>query len=501
MADQKVAYQELLTIERTVGLWASIDSVLGWDESTYLPEKGVKLRGDQKALLHSTLHQKMTEPRVGELLRTVEESTLVQEPMVAANVREIRRNYDRATKIPGALVNELALASTAGREAWIDARKRSDFSRFKPFLEKVLQLRKAECRYLGFEKEPYDALLENYEPGAKTKKVAGILSALKTEMVPLIDRVKRSSRSSSLEFLKGNYPEAAQYGFGKQAVARIGFDFTRGRIDTTTHPFCSGFSPCDVRITTRYDSAFFPSSFYSLLHEAGHGLYEQGLNEDYFGEPLGRACSTAIHESQSRLWENLVGRRPSFWSYFYPQAQATFCALESVSQEEFVRAVNHVELSTIRVEADEMTYNLHIILRFELEQALVNGDIKVADVPAAWNEKFRSLFGFAPSDDAEGCLQDVHWSGGDFGYFPTYALGNMYAAQFYEAAEKELGDLDAQFKNGHFSNLREWLGSKIHTHGQLYTAEVLCRNITGKELSHEALVRHLTKKCEVFYGI
>jgi len=498
--DSKKAYQELLSLERTVGLWTSVDAVLGWDESTYLPEAAVGLRGEQKALLASTVHDLVTNPRIGDLLTIVQDSPLATDEEVAANLREFRRAHDRATKLPPSLVHRIALASTRGREAWIEARRRSDYSLFQPHLESLLKLRHEECSALGFCENPYDAMLDHYEPGTRTQGIAGILDALKRELVPLIDRVRGSSQKSSLEALKAHYPVESQYEFGKATVVALGFDLKRGRIDTTTHPFCSGFGPMDVRITTRYDTTFFPSSFYSLLHEAGHGLYEQGLKEEKFGQPMGAACSTAIHESQSRMWENLVGRRHSFWQHFYPKAQKVFSPLQSISGDEFVRAMNHVELSPIRVEADEMTYNLHIILRFELERAMLDGDLHTRDLPGAWNEKCKQIFGFTPPSDALGCLQDVHWSGGDFGYFPTYALGNMYAAQFFEAAERELGNLDAQFSQGQFGQLREWLRRKIHCQGQRYIASELCQKVTGLELSHEALIRHLTKKCDTFYG-
>ncbi len=496
MDNANQSYDKLLGAVRTLGLWTSVDAVLGWDESTYLPEGGVALRGEQKALIASTVHAGITNPQFGQWLIAVEESKLIDEPMVAANVRECRRAYDRFTKLPADLVHRLAVAGTSSREAWIEARKRSDFSHFRPHLEKILELKREECRHLGFEINPYDAMMANYEPGAETSKVAAVLGALKKELVPLIERVKNTKRPpASVELLKSAMSEAAQFAFGKEAVEAMGFDLKYGRIDTTTHPFCSGFGPKDVRITTRYDLNYFPSSFFSLLHEAGHGLYEQGLEDKYFGLPMGKACSMAVHESQSRLWENLVGRGKPFWEYFFPKAQVYLPALRKVDCAEFVRLMNHVELSPIRVEADEMTYNLHIILRFELEQKLLLGELKVADLPAAWNEKFKSMFGFTPKNDAEGCLQDVHWCTGDFGYFPTYALGNMYAAQFFEAAHREIPDLDGQLSKGQFKPLREWLREKIHKKGQLLMAEDLCQEVTGKPFSHEALVRHLTKKC------
>ena len=293
-----------------------------------------------------------------------------------------------------------------------------------------------------------------------------------------------------------------QHIFGQAAAAAIGFDFQAGRLDTTVHPFCSGIGPGDCRLTTRYALRELNQGLFGILHEAGHGIYEQGLDPAHFGTPAGSAASLGIHESQSRLWENQVGRGKPFWEHFYPRLQQTFPGtLDDVPLDDFVFAANNVEKSFIRVEADEATYNMHIILRFELEQALMTGDLKPSDVPGAWNEKFKKLLGLTPPDDAHGCLQDIHWSFGGLGYFPTYTLGNLYAAQFMQQARQDLGDLDGDFRIGRFGRLKTWLNEKIHRQGQRYRAGELCRRVTGQPLGHQPLMAYLRKKYEPLYGI
>ena len=318
----------------------------------------------------------------------------------------------------------------------------------------------------------------------------------------LVGAIAASGKTPNLEILKRNYPVDQQAEFGRLAAAQIGFDFDCGRIDETAHPFCSGLGPGDTRLTTRYDVNFFPMAFFGTLHEAGHGIYDQGLDAAHYGTPMGESVSLGIHESQSRMWENFVGRSRSFWTHFFPEARKRFAAaLDDVDLDAFYFAVNNVERSFIRVEADEVTYNLHILLRFEMEQAMMNDGLSVDDVPSAWNERFEKYFGLTPPDDANGCLQDIHWSGGGIGYFPTYTLGNLYGAQLFEQAREDLGDLDAQFAAGDFSPLKNWLNAKIHRQGQRHLAGDMIKEVTGKPLSHEPLVRHLKAKFGALYGV
>jgi carboxypeptidase Taq len=410
--------------------------------------------------------------------------------------------YDRAVKLPAELVEELARTTTRAQQVWRDARREKNFATFLPWLEKVINLKRQEAAAIGYTTVPYDALLDEYEPGARTADIARTFAALRDDLVPLLGEILASGRKPRRDVLERDYAVDRQQIFGQAAAAAIGFDFNAGRLDITAHPFCSTFGPGDCRLTTRYNPRHFNEAFFSILHEAGHGIYEQGLDAEHYGTPAGMAASMGIHESQSRLWENQVGRGRPFWEHFFPRARQVFVQnLHEVSLDDFLFAVNEVQPSFIRVEADEATYNMHIILRFELEQALISGDLKPADVPAAWNEKFQRSFRLTPPDDAQGCLQDIHWSFGGFGYFPTYTLGNLYAAQFMEKARQDLPGLDDDFRRGEFSRLRGWLHDNIHRHGQRYRPTELCERATGKPLSYQPLVNYLRQKYTPLYGL
>jgi carboxypeptidase Taq len=497
------AYDELIRRVREHGLLGSCASVLAWDERTHMPREGSTHRAEQMALLARLTHETLTAPEIGELLADVERAPLPREREdVAAQVREIRRAHDRAVKLPKELVEELARVTTRAQQVWQEARQRNDFPAFRPWLEKIVHLKRQEAEAIGYRGVPYDALLDEYEPGATTAEITRIFAALREELVPLIQALVASGRRPKRDILEREYPVDRQQIFGQAAAAAIGFDFDAGRLDVTTHPFCNGIGPGDCRITTRYNPRHFNESFFGILHEAGHGIYEQGLDAQQFGTPLGSAASLGIHESQSRMWENLVGRGRPFWEHFFPRARQVFLdALRDVSLDDWLFAVNDVQPSFIRVEADEATYNMHIILRFELEQALVTGELKPADVPAVWNERFRASFQLTPPDDRRGCLQDIHWSMGGLGYFPTYTLGNLYAAQFMERARQDVGDLDADFRGGEFGRLKGWLNEKIHRPGQRYRPADLCQRITGKPLSHQPLLTYLRTKYGPLYGV
>lgn len=504
MARVDEAYGELVEELRRAALLGSCGSVLSWDEQTYLPPGGAEHRANQLGLLAGLTHERATSPRIGERLAELEQADLGDtDGPRAANVREARRAYDRATKLPRALVEELSRTTTLGQQAWVAARKASDFGQFRPWLEKIVHLKRQEAEAIGYASgNPYDALLDDYEPGATAAEVQAVFAPLRDELVRLVAAIAGSGRQPDVSLLTRLYPKDAQRRFSLDAARQIGFNFDEGRLDEAAHPFCSGFGPGDCRLTTRYDEHHFPGAFFGTLHEAGHGIYEQNLDRAAYGTPLGDACSLGIHESQSRMWENFVGRSRSFWQHFYAPAQAAFpAALNGVPPEAFYAAVNDVRPSLIRVEADEVTYNLHIMLRFELEPRLLTGDLPVTDVPAVWNETFQRFFGITPPNDADGCLQDIHWSGGMIGYFPTYALGNMYAAQFFEAARGALGDLDQQFARGEFQPLRSWLTENIHRRGKQYRASRLVQHVTGHPLSHEPLVRHLHAKFDELYGL
>jgi carboxypeptidase Taq len=501
--DHGQAYTELLRRVREGALLESCVNVLGWDERTYMPREGSAHRAEQIALLTRLAHETLTHPAIGELLATVEHSPLVREADgdTAVNVREIRRNYDRAVKLPKELVEELARVTTRAQQVWQEARQANDFAAFRPWLEKVVALLRQKAQSIGYKSVPYDALLDEYEPGATTAEITQLFAALRNDLVPLVAAIQSSGRQPRRDLLQREYPVERQERFGREAAAAIGFDFRAGRLDVTTHPFCSGIGPGDCRITTRYDAHHFNQAFFGILHEAGHGIYEQGLPAEHFGTPRGSAASLGIHESQSRLWENQVGRGRPFWEHFFPRARNAFSALNDIALDDFLFAINDVRPSFIRVEADEATYNMHIILRFELEQALVSGDLQPADAPGAWNEKFTQFFGLTPPSDAQGCLQDIHWSMGGLGYFPTYTLGNLYAAQFMEQARRDLPDLDDQFRAGRFQGLKSWLNEQIHRHGQRYRAGVLCQRVTGRPLSHQPLMSYLRGKYGELYEV
>jgi carboxypeptidase Taq len=495
------AYADLIRRWKEAGLLGSCAALLGWDERTYMPRNGSIHRAEQLALLARLGHERVTEPKIGELLATVERDRL--EPDAAANVREIRRAYDRAVKLPPELVEEMARVTTQAQQAWTDARAASNFARFRPWLEKIVALKRRETQAVGFKDHPYDALIDEFEPGTTTRSIQQLFAALAKELAPLVAELLNAPKQPKREILNREFPVAAQERLGREAAQAIGFDFNSGRLDVTTHPFCSGTGPGDCRITTRYNPKHFNESFFGILHECGHGVYEQNLPPEHFGEPLGTACSFGIHESQSRLWENQVGRSRAFWECFFPKALQAFPSLKDVTLDDFLFAINDVQASFIRVEADEATYNLHIILRFELEQALMSGDLLPAELPGAWNEKFKKLFDRTPPDDKHGCLQDIHWSFGGIGYFPTYTLGNLYSAQFMERARQDLGadGLDADFRAGKFGRLKEWLTDRIHRHGQRYRPPELCERMTGQPPSHEPFIRYLRSKYRPLFGV
>ena len=498
------AYDALIRRVKAVSLLGSCGAVLHWDHQTYMPSKGGAHRAEQLALLAGLCHEQFTAPEIGDLLSLAETGERPWEAGSAAavNLREIRRAYDRATRIPAALVQELARTATLAQDVWVEARKASDFGRFRPWLEKLVGLKREEAQAVGRGGGLYDALLDEYEPGETAARLTLVFAELRTALVDLVGRIAGSGRRPDGTILRRLYPIAAQEAFGKSVVAAFGFDFQAGRLDVTTHPFCSGIGPGDTRLTTRYDLHDFGDAFFSILHEAGHGLYDQGLDAGHYGTPMGEAASLGIHESQSRLWENFVGRSRAFWEYWLPRARQAFPeALAGVDLDGLVFAVNEVRSSFIRVDADEATYNLHIVLRFELEQALIVGDLAAADLPVAWNERMVRYLGCAPPDDAQGCLQDIHWSGGSFGYFPTYTLGNLYAAQFFAKAQAELGDLGEQFRRGEFLPLREWLREKIHRPGQRSRAAELVAAVTGEPLNPAYLLRHLREKLGALYGV
>ena len=483
------AYAELVARSRELAVLQSCAAVLGWDQQTYMPRGGAGFRGDQLALLAKLAHAQATHPRFGELLAELG-GAFAEGTVEAANVRELKHAYDRAAKLPSRLVEELARVTAAAHEAWVDARKADRFETFRPHLETILSLKREEAAAVRTAEHAhlYDALLDEYEPGASTADLTALFAGLTAAVVPLVKAIGESSKRPDGAILTRDFPVERQKWFAESAAAAIGFDFNAGRLDVAAHPFCSTFGPGDCRLTTRYNPKFFNEAFFGVLHEAGHGLYEQNLPAEHFGTPCGGYCSLGVHESQSRFWEN----------GFLPRLKQEFPGtLDDVGLDAFEFAINAVRPSLIRVEADEATYNLHIAVRFELELALVTGDLTAADLPGAWNGKYRDYLGLVPPTDADGCLQDVHWSFGGLSYFPTYTLGNLLAAQL----QKAMPDADAAVRAGDFSGLKSWLASNIHTHGRRYRPQELCLRATGSALSPLPLVEYLREKYGRLYGL
>jgi carboxypeptidase Taq len=491
------AYEILVRRMREQTLLSSCAELLDWDELTYMPPGGVGHRAEQQGLLAGLYHEKATDPRLGELLAVLEGSAQIADPEspAAVNVREMRYAYDRLTRLPRDLVEEEARLTAIAQQAWSVARANDDFAHFFPWLEKVVGLarRRAEC--LGYESVPYDALLEDYEPGLRTCNLVPLFDQLRHGLVPLAAEIAESRRKDRAAVLHREFPLDRQRIFGEAVASALGFDFHRGRLDTSVHPFSTFIGPGDCRITTRYDLHDFSAGFFSILHEVGHALYDQSLPAEHYGTPMGAAVSLGVHEAQARLWENTVGRGRAFWRHFFPRAREIFHeSLHDVDAEDFYRAVNHVAPGPNRVRADEVTYNLHILVRFELEVALVAGDLQAADVPAAWNEAYQRYLGITPPSDAEGCLQDGHWGDGLIGYFPTYTLGNIFAEQFFATARRELADMEEQFEKGDFGELLGWLSEKVYRHGQRYRAAGLMERVTGAALDPCPLLDRLRQK-------
>ena len=503
VTDEKPRDPLRLLMERlaTVSDVTSAASVLAWDRQTYMPEGGVGGRAQQLATLARLAHEMLVSEEVRGLLEAAGHGEPGSEQ--AALLRIIRRDHGRATKLPPRLVEETSYATALAEQAWLRAREKSDWSLFAPHLEKVLTLKREQADYLGGDDHPYDAMLDLYAPGSTTAGLRRMFDELKAGILPLVRGIGAGDWEDREAPLRGEFDEARQEEFGRDVVSRFGYDWSRGRQDRAVHPFCINFGgPDDVRITTRVDRNLLPIALFAFCHEAGHGLYEQGVDPGYSRTPLAGGVSMGFHESQSRLWENLVARSRPFWSYFYPRLQEAFPgALNGTSVEDFYRAVNAVRPSPIRTEADELTYNLHVLLRFELELALFEGGLSVADLPEAWNAKTQEYLGFAPETDASGVLQDTHWALGLFGYFPTYATGNVLSVQLFEAAVEDRPEIPTEMGGGEFGTLLGWLREKIHRHGSRYEPDELIERATGRACETAPYLRYLKTKFGELYGL
>ncbi len=477
-------------------------AVLEWDQETYMPDGAAEARAHQVATLRKLAHEFFTADEVGTLLEALAPETQALDPVSteASLVRVTRRDYDKALKVPASLVAEMAEAVARGKQTWRKARAENTYATFAPHLERLIALNVQKAEALGYEDRIYDALLDQYEEGMKTATVETVFTDLRAQLVPIVQAIAESTPPDA-SFLHQPFDTQKQWDFGMGVLKDVGYDFDRGRQDISTHPFTTSFSITDVRVTTRVNEQFLPSALSSTLHECGHGLYEQGIDLALERTPLADGTSLGMHESQSRMWENLVGLSRPFWQHYYPQLQAVFPdQLGGVSLETFYRGINNVTPGLIRVESDEVTYNLHIMLRFELEQAMVEGRVQVAELPDLWNAKMEEYLGLRPETDAEGVLQDIHWSLGAIGYFPTYSLGNLMSVQLFDQAQQDLPDLENQIASGQFAGLLGWLQTNIHQYGRKLQALEILQRVTGQGLDAGPWLAYIRQKYGAIYN-
>jgi carboxypeptidase Taq len=476
--------------------------VLAWDQQTYMPVKGSAERAEQIATISRIRHNLFTATEVGDWLAELEQAGFEPDSDEAATLRLTRHEYDLACKVPSSWVSAYSKAVMLGQNAWVAARANNDYPAFQPHLADILRLRQEQAEYLGYQEHIYDALLSQFERATTAADVQSMFAGIKTELIDLVRAIKEAQPLNDGNLLALKYPVANQRTVNRWLAERVGYDFGRGRIDEVAHPFCTTFGLGDVRITTRYQEEWLPSALYGTLHETGHALYEQGSNPAYSRTILAGGTSLGVHESQSRLWENLVGRSQAFTHWFFPILQSHFWnELKSANAEQFYRAVNQVKPSFIRVEADEVTYNLHILIRFELELAMLTDQISLNDLPSAWNDKYTEYLGITPRNNAEGVLQDVHWSCGYIGYFPTYSIGNLLSAQFFNQAKQAIPDLESQLSTGNFQTLLGWLQNNIYQYGSKYTPRELIKRVTGGKMDGRPYMDYLQAKYRQLYQL
>jgi carboxypeptidase Taq len=485
----------------------SVAALVQWDQETYMPEGAGGFRSEQLAWLSALAHEihtgkrfrkalgKLVDPDTGDILNSQTDN------QTKRLLQLVWKDYHYASVLPASFVEEFSRLTSQSQQVWAKARVNNDFKTFQPYLEKIVDLCRKQADYYGYATTPYDALMEQYEPGMTTDTVTKLFSELKEGLILLLDRIRDSKHKPDDHLLKKSFDTAHQWTFGLEVVQRLGYDMEHGRQDRSAHPFTTGFHPTDVRITTRVFEKDMKSAFFSTVHEAGHAMYEQGLPVDHFGTPFGQAASYGIHESQSRMWENMIGRSLPFWNFFYPRLKDFFPVLKKTDVDDFYRMINTVEPSLIRVEADEVTYSLHIMLRFEIEKMLINDGLKISELPDMWNEKMKEYLGIVPRDYKMGVMQDVHWSMGAIGYFPSYALGNLYAAQFLKQAEKDHPDIWNTVRAGEFTVLLNWLRKNIHSLGRRLDPLDLVQSVTREKLSPKPFIQYLNDKYNKIYNI
>lgn len=497
----KTLKKQLLDIQKL----ESVAAVLSWDQETYMPEEAGAFRAEQLAYI-SLLHHKMLTGQEfkNELFKLIDEGSgeIIAKDLSDKDQRTLEliyKDWKLVSVLPNDFVEEMTRHQSVAQQAWIKAKKANDFKLFAPYLEKMIQLKKQEAEYYGYKDKPYDALLSQFEPGMTTESVKELFEGLRKPLVELVQWIGKQKRPNT-NILDQSFDTQAQWDFGINVARGMGLNMKRARQDYSAHPFTTGFHPTDVRITTRLNKNELLSGLFSTIHESGHALYEQGLPLEEYGTPLGQAASFGIHESQSRLWENMIGRSWAFWSHYFPILQASFPTLKDVSVDDWYKMINVVEPSMVRVEADEVTYSLHIMLRFDMECEMINGNVDVNDLPAMWNSKMKDYFGIEPKSNSVGILQDVHWSMGGIGYFPSYALGNLYAAQMMETIDQNMPDLDSLISSGNMENLKTWLNNNVHKYGRYYDPQDLIKKISGKPLSADAFVNYLNSKYRAIYS-
>ena len=474
--------------------------VLHWDTEVNMPVNGAQVRAQQIGTLASLAHGMFTDDKTGRMLEELGADESLT-PEQSRNVFLTNKDYQKQIKLSSEFVREMSMAKSIAFNEWVKAKRAEDFSLFRDSLSKLVDLKRRETELRGYDAEPYDALLDNYEPGLRAARVVDMFDEAKRRIIPLTKQIQ-ARPSPERSFLTQNFPEDSQWDFGLEVLQRIGYDFGSGRQDKSPHPFTISFHPQDVRVTTHINEHDFMTMLWSCLHEAGHAMYEQGLAVENYGLPAGSAASLAIHESQSRLWENHVGRSSEFWDYWYPILQKRFPDnLGGIPKAEFYRAINTIKPNLIRIEADELNYHLHVIIRFEIERGLINGEIEVDQLPENWNDRYREYLGVDVPSDGLGVLQDVHWSHGSFGYFPTYSMGSFYAAQIFAAAVRANPTIPEEIQLGKYSTLLTWLRNEIHCHGRIFDPEDLCIRVTGESLNVDHFVNYATGKFGAIYGL
>ena len=499
MEDPSPPYQKIRDRATQLYHLESTKGLLRWDQEVMMPSGGTPSRSKQLSTVSALAHEQLTDDALGRWLSDLSRSSLSAEQR--AVIREVERERERAVQVPQSLIEELSETASAAFEAWHEAKDRDDFDHFAPSLSKLVELRREYANHIDPDDDPYAVLFEEYEPYLPLHTVEDIFDTLRPALVELIDDIAGRPDPDPTSLRDGTYPPERQERFVRRLLDALGFDWDRGRLDTSPHPFSTG-TPYDARITTRFSETDLLDGSMSTIHEFGHALYTLGLPTEHFGTPLARPRDLTVHESQSRLWENHIGRSRGFWDQALPIAADEFPRLEGVTPAAAYRAVNRVhDDNPIRVEADELTYHLHIILRFEIERALIAGDLSVESIPAVWNEKMEEYLGIRPDTDARGCLQDVHWSHGNFGYFPTYTLGSVLAAQLFDTLEDAVGPTNEAIRSGNFDPIHSWLGEHVHRHGSLYTTPELIETATGRSLEATPFLTHVTEKYRSLYAV